>query len=391
MNLDEIRRQIDSTDSDIIELLAKRAGLVSAAGKLKTHEKGVRDPKRVEQVIEKVKTKASAAGLQPKIAEEIYRTIIGCFVREEIREFAERVNSALGNHADFHKYHALGNDYIVIDPQKTRIDLSPETIRLICHRNFGIGSDGILYGPIFENNAIGLRIFNPDGSEAEKSGNGIRIFSRYLVDAGYVRANRFELVTKGGSVGVEVLDAKAGLITVDMGTVTFQSDRIPMTGAVREVVDEQLELDGAIYRVTCVSIGNPHCVIPVQAPSPELARTLGPLVENHPMFLNRINLQLLEVIDRNNIRIEIWERGAGYTLASGSSSCAAASAAFRLGLVDGNVDVHMPGGIISIKISADGHVHMTGPVEGIAAGAFLHDMRSLIHASEEQDSRFRER
>lgn len=292
----------------------------------------------------------------------------------------------MDSNADFHKYHALGNDYIVIDPQKAKIDLSPEAISLICHRNYGIGSDGILYGPIFEHGRISLRIFNPDGSEAEKSGNGIRIFSKYLIEAGYVKSCRFELMTKGGPVAVEVLDEQATMIKVDMGTVTFQSSRIPMTGAVREVVDEPLEIDGETYRVTCLSIGNPHCVIPVDNISPELPKKLGPLVENHSVFPNRINMQLLQVIDRNTIRIEIWERGAGYTLASGSSSCAAASAAFRLGSVDNKIDVHMPGGIISIEISGDGHVHMTGPVEGIARGEFHHDMRSHILASEYQDS-----
>jgi len=288
--------------------------------------------------------------------------------------------------ADFYKYHALGNDYLVIDPQKARIDLLPEAIRLICHRNFGIGSDGILYGPIFANSRISLRIFNPDGSEAEKSGNGVRIFARYLVDAGYVHTGRFELMTNGGPVGVEVLDEKASLIRVDMGAVTFQSDRIPVTGAVREVVDEPLELDGNRYRVTCLSIGNPHCVIPVDTISPELAKKFGPLVENHPMFPNRINMQLSQVLNRNTIRIEIWERGAGYTLASGSSSCAAASAAFRLGMVDRHVRVHMPGGAIEIDIRGDGHIHMTGPVEGIAQGAFSHDMRVHISAFEKQDN-----
>lgn len=287
---------------------------------------------------------------------------------------------------DFHKYHALGNDYLVIDPQKTGIDLSFDAVRLICHRNFGIGSDGILYGPIFANSRISLRIFNPDGSEAEKSGNGIRIFSKYLVDAGYVLKGRFELKTLGGSVAVEVLDDKANLIRVDMGPVTFRSDLIPVKGAVREVVDEPLELDGDTYSVTCLSIGNPHCVIPVDTLSPESAKKLGPLVENHPMFPNRINMQLLKLLNRNTIRIEIWERGAGYTLASGSSSCAAASAAFRLGMVDRHVRVQMPGGAIEIDIREDGHVHMTGPVEGVAQGAFSHDMRVHIQAFEKQDN-----
>lgn len=281
--------------------------------------------------------------------------------------------------AEFHKYHALGNDYVVIDPQKTGINLSPDAVRLICHRNYGIGSDGILYGPAFENGRISLRIFNPDGSEAEKSGNGIRIFARYLVDAGYVASGRFELLTNGGPVVVEVLNEKASLIRVDMGAVTFQSDRIPIPGPVREVVNESLAIDEKTYRVTCLSIGNPHCVIPMDAISPELSKRLGPMVEKHPLFPNRINVQLLKVLDRKTIEIEIWERGAGYTLASGSSSCAAASAAFRMGMVDRDIHVRMPGGTIEVEIKDNGHVMMTGNVSGVMRGYFMGDLREKLY------------
>lgn len=275
---------------------------------------------------------------------------------------------------DFYKYHALGNDYIVIDPAKTNINLNQDTIKLICHRNFGVGSDGILYGPISIKGSLGLQIFNPDGSEAEKSGNGIRIFSRYLVDAGYVSEKKFSLETLGGKVLVEVLDDSAKLIKVNMGTVRYESKLIPVKGRPREVIDEDLTVGGEIFRVTCLSIGNPHCVIPLDVISRELAVKLGPGVENHELFPNRINMQLLKVIDRNNIQIEIWERGAGYTLASGSSSCAAASAAHKLGLVENVIRVHMPGGEIDIEIKEDGNVYMTGPVTGVAAGKFARDL-----------------
>lgn len=275
---------------------------------------------------------------------------------------------------DFYKYHALGNDYIVIDPNKTRIDLTVDRIRLICHRHFGVGSDGILYGPLFERDEIHLRIFNPDGSEAEKSGNGIRIFSRYLVDAHYVTGKRITLDTLGGKVLVELLDEKANLLKVDMGTVTFRSDLIPVSGEPREVVNETLQLGTDSFRMTCLSIGNPHCVIPLQRISEELARSMGPRVENHPIFPKRINVQLLTIVNRNHIKIEIWERGAGYTMASGSSSCAAASAAYRLGLVDREIKVEMPGGAIEIEIGPNGHVHMTGPVSGIAKGEFSEEL-----------------
>jgi diaminopimelate epimerase len=217
---------------------------------------------------------------------------------------------------EFFKYHALGNDYIVIDPNRTHINLTVDTIKLICHRNLGIGSDGILYGPIFEDGMIRLRILNPDGSEAEKSGNGIRIFSKYLVDSKYIDSQTFEIDTLGGKVIVEILDKEANLIKVDMGTVTYRSDLIPVIGEAREVVDEEVKIGNDLYRVTCLSIGNPHCVIPVDEPSKELALKLGPLVEHSELFPNRINMQLLKIIDRRNIKIEIWERGAGYTIFS---------------------------------------------------------------------------
>lgn len=270
----------------------------------------------------------------------------------------------------YSKYHALGNDYIVMDPSRCSMELTPERIRLICHRNFGVGSDGILWGPVVKDGRISVRIFNPDGGEAEKSGNGVRIFSRCLLDEGYVKADSFELDTAGGTVRVEKLDAEGRLLRVEMGRLSFFAPEIPVSGENRQVVDELMEFGGKTCRATCVTIGNPHCVIPVERVSPELARSLGPLAENDPRFPNRINVQLLQVIDRNNIKIEIWERGAGYTLASGTSSCAAAGAARRLGLTDRDVTVHMPGGELLISIDNDWTVHMTGSVNTVGSGHF---------------------
>ena len=279
---------------------------------------------------------------------------------------------------DFFKYHALGNDYLVIDPNRTQIKLTTDAIKLICHRNFGVGSDGILYGPITLNGALGLKIFNPDGSEAEKSGNGIRTFARYLFDTGYQKDKVFHLQTKGGRVTVEILDCQGEMIKVHMGAVTFDSRLIPVNGQPREVVNERININGKEYQATCLSIGNPHCIIPMAEISKDLALGLGPGIENHQLFPNRINLQLLNVIDRNNIQIEIWERGAGYTLASGSSSCAAASAAFKLGLVDNRIKVRMPGGVIEIEIKDDWQVFMTGPVASVAKGEFSEEFRKQM-------------
>ncbi len=278
----------------------------------------------------------------------------------------------------FKKYHGLGNDYLVIDPNVHDVDLTQDKIRLICDRHFGIGADGILYGPIKSGNNLSVRIFNPDGSEAEKSGNGLRIFAKYLFENGYVRNKDFSIKTLGGIVEVQIKDDTANLIKIDMGKISFLSTKIPVKGKEREVVDEELEINGMEYKVTCLSIGNPHCVIPMEDISELKARELGSSVENHDMFPNRINMQLLKIIDRANIEIRIWERGAGYTLASGSSSCAAAGAAHKLGLVDDKISVKMPGGELLVEIGQDKHVHMTGPVDGVFEGCFHLDLNEKI-------------
>jgi diaminopimelate epimerase len=282
---------------------------------------------------------------------------------------------------DFKKYHGLGNDYLVIDPNVRDVAMTEANIRLICDRNFGVGSDGILYGPIFDGDMPSLRILNPDGSEAEKSGNGLRIFAKYLFEKQYVRSKEFQIKTLGGTVSVQVKDDVAGLIRINMGKVTFVSNEIPVAGEPHEVVNEVLDVNGVDFTVTCLSIGNPHCVIPMEDVSEEHARAIGPYVENHERFPNRINLQILKVIDRANIDIRIWERGAGYTLASGSSSCAAACAAHKLGLVDNDITVHMPGGELHIEIADDGEVFMTGPVEGTFEGTFHADLEARIAGS----------
>ncbi len=265
----------------------------------------------------------------------------------------------------FQKYHGLGNDYLVYDPNRNEGKLSKQQIQKICNRNFGVGSDGILIGPIWKDNKLSVQIMNPDGSEAEKSGNGVRIFAKYLKDAGYIQKKDFILSTIGGDVHITYLNERGTRLRAFMGKVTFLSQEIPVAGTNREVINEPMEFAGNVYSVTCASIGNPHCVIWLEQISKELVCQLGPFVENAEQFPNRINLQLMQVIDRNNIRIEIYERGAGYTLASGSSSCAAACVAYRLGLADSKMTVHMPGGNLDVEIDANGNVYLTGPVASI--------------------------
>ncbi len=267
----------------------------------------------------------------------------------------------------FYKYHGLGNDYIVIDPADHPAELTEAEICTICHRNFGIGSDGILLGPISTDQAdFAVRIFNPDGSEAEKSGNGLRIFSRYLYDKKRVSNDPFTISTIGGTVESRI--HKNGLISVDMGIVSFDSEKIPVIGTPRQVLNEKIDVDGQEITYCGATIGNPHCVIIRNEISPELARQIGPQLETHPNFPNRTNVQFMKILDRDNIAIEIWERGAGYTLASGSSSSASAAVAWQLGLTDPDMTVHMPGGKLEICVHKDLSITLKGPVTRVGEG-----------------------
>ena len=269
---------------------------------------------------------------------------------------------------NFEKYHALGNDYLVYDSRETNHSFTEaETIR-ICHRNFGLGSDGILVGPLPSEKAdFGLQILNPDGSEAEKSGNGLRIFARYLRDAKLVNTAPFTVETLGGIVTCEVSEDMSQ-ISVEMGQVSFHSDIIPISvqGSAREVLDEPIELSGTTLHFYGATIGNPHCVVPMDHVTSSLAHQYGPELENHKIFPNRTNVQLLQILDRNRIKIEIWERGAGYTLASGSSSSAAGAVARKMGACDEDITVEMPGGQIQLHIDDQFNVLMKGPATRVA-------------------------
>jgi len=266
------------------------------------------------------------------------------------------------------KYHALGNDYIVLHPEDVPENLSPEMIRIICHRNYGIGSDGILLGPVQSSECdFALRIYNPDGSEAEKSGNGLRIFARMLWDRQWVSEKSFTVETLGGPVRCTVApDGKT--VTVEMGQVSFLSSQIPVTGNPREVLNEKLKIKNGSFTFCAATIGNPHCVILSDDPTPQQAKEYGPFIETDSRFPNRTNVQFMKIIDRNNIQIEIWERGAGYTLASGSSSTAAAAVAKKLGRCDSHITVHMPGGILRIEFDDAFNAIMTGPVTKVCEG-----------------------
>jgi diaminopimelate epimerase len=265
----------------------------------------------------------------------------------------------------FKKYQALGNDYLVVDEEEWGSKLSPEVFRRVCDRHRGVGSDGILIR--LAGSAPRLRILNPDGSEAEKSGNGLRIFARYLWDQGHVGTEPFVVITPGGEVTCCLAgDGRSAII--DMGQARFESEAIPVLGPPRVVLRETMRVNGQELEFSAATIGNPHCVLIREAVSPFETQSLGPVIERDARFPKRTNVQFMQILDRRNLKIEIWERGAGYTLASGSSSCAAAAVARKLDLCDSAVTVHMPGGPLSIEINADFHIRMTGPVVHVADG-----------------------
>ena len=271
----------------------------------------------------------------------------------------------------FHKYHALGNDYLVLDPKNFEEVPSSDAIRRICHRNLGIGADGILWGPLNQGEGkenFNLRIFNPDGSEAEKSGNGLRIFCRYLWDQHLVASNAsFRVNTKGGVVEATV-HTDGQEVTVSMGKVSFDSNLIPVKGGAREVLQEKLQIEDQVFEFSAATIGNPHCVIRTEQTSPEMAKKFGPMIEKNSIFPNRTNVQFLEILDRKNLKLEIWERGAGYTLASGSSSSAAAAVATKLDWCDRELNVKMPGGTLQIIVQEDFQIIMKGGVTKLFVG-----------------------
>lgn len=283
----------------------------------------------------------------------------------------------------FVKGHGLGNDYLVLNRKDLDFPLNPVAVQRLCHRNWGIGSDGVLLLVDSSNADFGLRIFNPDGSEAEKSGNGLRIFAKYLYEHGHAERSVFSVETKGGVVECQchVAGGRVASVTVEMGQVTFRAQEIPMSGPDREVVGIPLKVNDHALKVTALSVGNPHCVIFTDRLDEAEVRRLGPLIEHHPVFPNRTNVQFAKVAGRDRVAILIWERGAGFTLASGSSACAVASAAVKNGLCDhGRVTVAMPGGELIIEVRADWSLRLQGPVEEVCAGILSPDLVVAVKA-----------
>jgi diaminopimelate epimerase len=285
---------------------------------------------------------------------------------------------------DFFKGHGLGNDYIAVEMEGLGFGLTPPAVRLICDRHTGIGSDGILARVPSDTADFGVRIFNPDGTEAEKSGNGLRIFAAYLLEGGHVREREpFTVETPGGTVRMEILSQSAdGVLSVEveMGTASFRSADVGLAGPDRETDHEPLELEsGDVVHVNTVSVGNPHCVVFQDELDVETLRRRAPQIGTHPQFARGVNVQFAVPAEPDALDAWVWERGAGETRASGSSACAVAAAAVRRGMVsERQVEVRMPGGTLRVHVRDDWSLVLRGPVESVYRGTLTEGMRRRL-------------
>ncbi|MGA1265461.1 MAG: diaminopimelate epimerase [Prochlorothrix sp.] len=274
----------------------------------------------------------------------------------------------------FTKYHGLGNDFILLD---NRHDLTPcltpeEAVRW-CDRNFGIGADGVIFAlPGQGDSDYTMRIFNSDGSEPEMCGNGIRCLARFLADLEGVSTKNYRIHTLAGLILPQI--QANGQVTVDMGEPVLAASQIPTKlGEPDQTAQEvPLEVAGQSWAVTCVSMGNPHCIIFVEDVAAVPLADLGPQFEHHPVFPQRTNTEFIEVVRRDYLKMRVWERGAGATLACGTGACASLVAAVLTGRADRSATLELPGGNLAIEWSAEtNHILMTGPAQRVFAGTWV--------------------
>ncbi|MFT7836788.1 diaminopimelate epimerase [Saccharothrix sp. BKS2] len=269
--------------------------------------------------------------------------------------------------ADFAKYQALGNDYLVIDPAETDLPVTPAAVRLLCDRRFGVGADGVLrlpHGPVDVGRPVALHAVNADGSACARSANGVRMVGLHLARR-HAGVDRVVVLTPAGESVVEVHDAAAGLVEVDLGPA-----RVDPAG--------ELTAAGERFDVSVVDNGNPHAVLFLDGVDAVLARAFGEAVAGHERFPDRVNVEFTTVLGFDALRIEVHERGAGYTPASGAGACAAASAAHARGLTGRRVRVEMAGGVVEVAIGDDGAVRLCGEVEQVCTGDVSPALRSRL-------------
>lgn len=283
---------------------------------------------------------------------------------------------------EFSKWHGIGNDYIIIAAADLDFEMTPERVRLICDRHFGIGADGILLWDTAKDALFRLDVYNPDGSTAEMCGNGIRMLARHLYESGEAPGPEFTVETDAGIITPAILEDRR--VRVHMGKAGFSGtgirggkDEAAQGGA----VDRQLAAAGDLYEFTFVDMGNPHCVIAVDDPDTIDLDRIGPSIERHELFPDRANVEFIRMVNPAEVTMRVWERGVGETNACGTGACAVAVAAARSQGARSPMIVHLPGGDLEIEVSDDFEVHMTGPAEeiyiGEMSGSFIKRLEEL--------------
>ncbi len=274
----------------------------------------------------------------------------------------------------FTKMQGLGNDFIVINNMKYGLDKNYYAARApqLCHRHFGIGADGLALLERGEKAPFSMRIFNPDGSEAEMCGNALRCLARYLWERGMCESPNFSLETGAGLKEVQVLlEGKAvRAVRVDMGPPVLESTGIPVSGPARRVIDEKVSLQETELNFTAISMGNPHCVVFLPSLQDIPWPRWGEMLENNPLFPRRTNVEFVRVISPAEVEVKVWERGVGPTLACGTGACAVVVAGVLTGRLHSRVKVHLPGGELEIAWENEGRVIMEGPAEEVYNGSF---------------------
>lgn len=272
----------------------------------------------------------------------------------------------------FWKMHGLGNDYVVIDNRDEKISekKASEYAKKLCERRFSIGADGLLLVSNSKVSDVKMRIFNADGSEAEMCGNGIRCFAKYCYENGVVKKTEFSVETLSGvkQVWLTVKDDEVQTVKVDMGAPKWERSSLPMVGE-GTCINEILEVDGEPYKVTCLSMGNPHCVTFVENVDEFPVDYVGPIIENHAAFPKRTNVGFVQILNRNELKVRVWERGCGETLACGTGTCAAVAAANKLGKVGNKVTVHVLGGDLQVEVGKT--LFLSGAAEKVYEGTLF--------------------
>ncbi|HAA89259.1 MAG: Diaminopimelate epimerase [Thermoanaerobacterales bacterium 50_218] len=286
---------------------------------------------------------------------------------------------------EFFKWQGLGNDFVILEDCQFAEEKLPGLARALCDRHFGIGADGMVLLFPGRRASLVMRIFNPDGSEAEMCGNALRCVAKYAFEKGLVGDPVVEVETKAGIKKARIIldGPEKGLVQVDMGEPVLERERIPVMGPPgTRVIEEELEVAGEKLEITAVSMGNPHCLLFVPDVQEAPVGQIGPLLEKHQLFPQRTNVEFVEVRSPQEIVVRVWERGVGETLACGTGACASAVGSFLCGKTGRSVRVRLPGGQLLIEWLPDNHVYMTGPAEevfqGVLSEKFEQKLENLI-------------